>query len=320
MGTHRYITTNFWKDSWISTLDPSERYLYIYLLTNPATNISGVYEITDKEISNDTGYTAEVIRVILDKFTQEKKCYRMGKYIVLVNWPKHQNWEKKETIKQGISKELELLSDDELIFLYNIEYKFQVKDILDKRGVPYPYSTPTVPAILFNSILSNSILSNSILNLQEKPEDDPDTKTFPEAKASETEKAIIPIPKALPKKKTKKRELTPEQLVLYHAAKACFESDEMTKQLLYQDEQSTSRYLGDIKTLVIRCTNMAPGFSAEFLKTILEHFALLVKGKLNASFTPSSLMRDWVWEKVIDSLPRKENPELIKIARGLFKE
>ena len=329
MATHRYVTTSFWKDSWITTLDPSERYIYIYLLTNPSTNISGVYEITDKEISNDTGYTYEVIKIILDKFAQENKCYRMGKYIVLLNWPKHQNWGKKETIKNGIIKELEMLNDEELILLHLIEYKFPVKDILDKRGIPYPYDTHTIPAILLNSIQSNLIKSNSILNLHEKPEAEQSQKASSEAKASEPEKSVIPVSQSPPEKKSKKQEkqekqeLTEEQLALFHAAKACFESNEITKELLYQDKESTARYMKHIKTLVIRCSNMVPDMSANFLRNVLEHFQVMCNGKLKGkavAFTPQALMTGWIWEAVIVSLPEAENPELIEVARGLFKK
>ena len=40
----RYVNTRFWNDTYVSSLDPIEKLLFIYLLTNEHTNISGVYE------------------------------------------------------------------------------------------------------------------------------------------------------------------------------------------------------------------------------------------------------------------------------------
>jgi len=46
MSTQRYISTSFWDDPWITSLDPSEKLLYLYLMTNTSTNISGVYKLS----------------------------------------------------------------------------------------------------------------------------------------------------------------------------------------------------------------------------------------------------------------------------------
>jgi len=119
----------------------------------------------------------------------------------------------------------------------------------------------------------------------------------------------------------KETDLTPEQLTLYHAAKMCFENDPKTKAILYQDKQTTARELKHIKTLILRCTKIAPDISADFLKNILEHFSIMTKGKLKgkAVFTPRALITPWIWELVIDSLPENESPELKQIVKGLFK-
>ena len=83
------------------------------------------------------------------------------------------------------------------------------------------------------------------------------------------------------------------------------------------DSTNTFKHL---KTLAIRCTNMAPGISADFLRNVLEHFAILTKGKLQgkASFTPQELITPWVWARVISDLPEAESPETKEIIKGLF--
>ena len=41
----RYISTTFWDDEWVQSLDFTEKGLYLYLLTNSLTNIAGVYKL-----------------------------------------------------------------------------------------------------------------------------------------------------------------------------------------------------------------------------------------------------------------------------------
>jgi len=119
-----------------------------------------------------------------------------------------------------------------------------------------------------------------------------------------------------------KLELTEEQKPLFNAAKACFESDPKSKAILYQDKATTAREMRHLKTLVIRCSNIAKGVTADFMRTVLEHFSILTKGKYKGkvSFTPQSLITPWVWALVIDSLPEKDNPEIRESIRGMFDD
>ena len=146
-----------------------------------------------------------------------------------------------------------------------------------------------------------------------------DDSTRPRGDTAET--ALVPARSRSPPAKSKKRELNPEQLALFRVAKACFEACEKTRALMYQDGESAAREMKNLKTLVIRCTNIAPGFSADFLRNVLEHFRVMCGGRLRgrAGFTPRSLTTSWIWELVIESLPEAESPELKEFMRGLFK-
>jgi len=136
------------------------------------------------------------------------------------------------------------------------------------------------------------------------------------------ETAIVASLPRSPPAKSKKNDLTPEQLALFHAAKVVFEANEKTRAIMYQDRESTARYMKHLKTLAVRCANMVPDASADFLRNILEHFSVMCgSGKLRdkVSFTPQSLITGWVWEKVIDSLPEAESLEDREFVRSLFK-
>ena len=72
----RYIDTCFWDDEFIVGLDPSEKLMYMYLMTNPLTTIAGVYKITLRRICFDTGFNETTVNYILQKFEAAKKVFK----------------------------------------------------------------------------------------------------------------------------------------------------------------------------------------------------------------------------------------------------
>jgi len=152
MATQRYVSTSFWDDEWIQTLDPSEKLLYLYLMTNPLTNIAGVYKITERRISFDTGFNLDTIRHIFAKFEKVGKAYRKDEYVVLPSWPKHQKWEKSAKVNEGIVRILQELEPEIIEFLIKIGYKYPI----DTLSIPYTYPS-NYSDLDFNS---NSDLEN----------------------------------------------------------------------------------------------------------------------------------------------------------------
>ena len=127
MATQRYIATSFWDDPWIVSLDPLEQFLYLYFLTNPLTNIAGVYQISMRRMVSDTKLDEEEIRRIIIKFEGAGKAYYYKEgFIVLPNWPKHQKWQVRKKIEAGIRICLEKLNPDLILFLKKIGYKYPI--------------------------------------------------------------------------------------------------------------------------------------------------------------------------------------------------
>ena len=50
MEIRRYISTRIWGESWFEPLTATEKLIWIYLLTNPATNMLGIYGLTVRRI------------------------------------------------------------------------------------------------------------------------------------------------------------------------------------------------------------------------------------------------------------------------------
>ena len=52
MAKGRLVSTSFWTDSKIvDDFLPEDKYLYLYCLTNPHTNLCGCYEVSVKQIA-----------------------------------------------------------------------------------------------------------------------------------------------------------------------------------------------------------------------------------------------------------------------------
>lgn len=103
MAKVRMINTRFWNDSFISELDPLDRYLFLYFLTNDKTNICGIYEIPMKTISSETGLELSMIKMMLKRL-KGRIDYISG-WVIVKNFLKYQNTES-PAIKKGIEVEM----------------------------------------------------------------------------------------------------------------------------------------------------------------------------------------------------------------------
>lgn len=122
MAKQRYVRTSFWTDSYIEWLSPREKLVFLYLLTNESTNVCGIYEISIKRISFETWIQEDVIKTILDKFTEDKRVVYIHWYIYIRNYIKNQanNPSIIEWIKRELWKIPKVLID-ELDSLYQTD-------------------------------------------------------------------------------------------------------------------------------------------------------------------------------------------------------
>lgn len=97
INKRRYINTKFWNDTYVSDLDPIEKLLFIYFLTNEHTNISGIYEVPIKVVALETGIDKTMIEKILPRLGA--KVVYVGGMVVVKNFLKHQETKSDQTIK-----------------------------------------------------------------------------------------------------------------------------------------------------------------------------------------------------------------------------
>ena len=121
MSKHRVVKSDFWVDEYVEELTKLERYLFLYLLTNPNTNILGIYKNTIKRMIFETDFGKSEIEEILVKFSKDDKIHFIDNHIIMVNFQKHQNPNNK--MKVGISKLLSALSKPIIDFILSKESK-----------------------------------------------------------------------------------------------------------------------------------------------------------------------------------------------------
>lgn len=103
MDLRRSVNTKIWDDTWFESLDIHEKLLWIYLITNSKTNMLGVYEISLKKISFESGIEIKSVEKAFESFGRVKKAKYVDGFVVLFNWIKNQAYNtnmKKSAIKE----------------------------------------------------------------------------------------------------------------------------------------------------------------------------------------------------------------------------
>lgn len=129
------INTRFWVDPWVQEdLNSLDRLLFLYLLTNDQTNLSGIYEISNFKMCFELGIEKEtLLRAMFPRL--EPKVFREGNWVIMLNFPKHQNIDNPSIVK-GIQRELELVPDE--IYEKAIAHGYPVPRVGGTRGVLGP--------------------------------------------------------------------------------------------------------------------------------------------------------------------------------------
>lgn len=109
MAIYRTISMSFWTDSKVvDDFTPEDRYFYLYLFTNPHTNLCGCYEVSVKQIAYEIGYSVDCINMLLKRFAEAHNVIRyneQNKEVLLLNWHKY-NWTVSEKFRKPLLKEI----------------------------------------------------------------------------------------------------------------------------------------------------------------------------------------------------------------------
>ena len=141
MAFYRTVSMSFWTDSKVvDDFTPEDKYFYLYLFTNPHTNLCGCYEISIKQAVNETGYNRDTIESLINRFETFHKVIvysRETKEILLLNWHKY-NWTKSEKYNKALESEISKVKEERFR-----EYLLGVLRVEDTVSIPYRYPMDT---------------------------------------------------------------------------------------------------------------------------------------------------------------------------------
>lgn len=116
---YRVVYIDFWRDPVImEEMTPSDRYFYLYLLTNPNTTSTGIYTISKKQIAFELGYSYQSVEELMDRFINHHKLIRYNsdtREVALKNWGKYNLVRGGKPVMDCLTKELGLVKDTSLI-------------------------------------------------------------------------------------------------------------------------------------------------------------------------------------------------------------
>ncbi len=147
MANYRQVYMSFWSDPKVDDdFTPEDKYFYLYLLTNPHTNICGCYEISTRQMERETGYNRDTLRRLLERMESTHGVVRYDastKEVLLVNWYKY-NWTKSEKLVRGVSEVAQSIKSAQFR-----DYIFsRLNQIAEGVSIPYGYpmeTSDTVP-------------------------------------------------------------------------------------------------------------------------------------------------------------------------------
>lgn len=128
MALYRNIHLSFWQDTKVTDdFTPEDRYFYLYLLTNPHTNLCGCYEISIKQMTNEMGYDAKKVGKLIDRFSFTHNLIRYARSereLLIFHWSKY-NWTSSEKFRKPLLQEIQNVKTDDfreyLLKLFNGE-------------------------------------------------------------------------------------------------------------------------------------------------------------------------------------------------------
>lgn len=160
MAVYRNVHLSFWTDNKVEDdFTPEDKYFYMYLLTNPQTNICGCYEVSYSQMTRQTGYNKDTVMRLLERFENVHKIIRFDKNtkeILILNWYKY-NWNKSEKTLTGVENVAK--------YVKSAEFKKYIFDVIKSIKNDTPIMGYTYP---IQASVSDTDINNIYINKKEK--------------------------------------------------------------------------------------------------------------------------------------------------------
>lgn len=173
MAIYRNVHLTFWSDTKVvDEFTPEDKYFYLYLMTNPHTNLCGCYEISIKQISREMGYTQDSIESLIKRFSEIHNVIRydsQNKEMLLLNWSKY-NWTKSTKFTIALEKEVETIKNTAFKeFITNKIYGIDTVSSSDGYGMD---TTVTVSDTDSDSVSASDSITDTNTDKENKSKDE----------------------------------------------------------------------------------------------------------------------------------------------------
>lgn len=161
MAIYRNVSLSFWEDiKIVDDFTPEDKYFYLYLLTNPHTNLLGCYQISFKQMINETGYNRDTIEKLISRMENEHKVIEFDfetNEIFIKNWYKY-NWTKSDKLLKNVEKLSQYIKSD--------TFKEKISKLIEKYRVSIGYQYPmhTSVSVSVSDFIINSLNKININN------------------------------------------------------------------------------------------------------------------------------------------------------------
>lgn len=142
MAEYRTIQTRVWEDDWFVSLSAQGKVLWFYLLTNHRASVAGIYQISERIMSFETGIPADQIGELLRGFEAAGKIM----YADGVLWVKRlRDYQQSNSPKvlQRIRTDVAEIRAGAVKTAYSTQYGYPIDTVSDADepvSIPYPHA------------------------------------------------------------------------------------------------------------------------------------------------------------------------------------
>lgn len=165
MAIYRSVHLSFWTDNKVEDeFTPEDKYFYLYLLTNPQTNICGCYEVSWSQLTRQTGYNKDTIKRLLDRFENVHKIIKFNednKEILILHWHKY-NWSKSEKTLVGVENVANHIKTEGFKkYIYSVIKNIRNSSVEMGHICPIQASVSDTDTVYINNNINNNINTNT---------------------------------------------------------------------------------------------------------------------------------------------------------------
>lgn len=158
MAVYRTVNLSFWTDTKVDDeFTPEDKYFYLFLITNPYTNITGCYEISVKQMAKKTGYNEETVKRLINRMEETHQVIKYDfetKEMLILNWYKY-NWTKSKDLLMAVKSDANKIK--------NSNFREFIFDLLENRGtLPRGSMDPVGTTVTVTVTDTNTVINNSI--------------------------------------------------------------------------------------------------------------------------------------------------------------